>query len=459
METRSVDSKILTGNVITARKTLRNTCVILVAIATLYACLTIRIKSGFNVGDVLPPAPVETVHNRTTAFRKNRSQMVLNRNEVSSSSYPYANNIQSKDSINTHRNDPYADSMETREKENGTYNFYAQKDKTALDDTEESTQKKQNVHSNKKIVLIVAYMRSGSTLTGSLFQAYPGTFYVFEPLRFLVGAFNGLARNNKTYTTLKYANGTNRNYSASQKSKVIFDELNSWLNCKIESISIRSLTNIHHREHTKVMRTFYYCTKGRLGSSVTQANAKLKQCFKTAVSSCENAPLRAIKLIRMSIEEASKLLPLYPNMKIIHLVRDPRGIMNSRFKINEVTKKSFKKSVEGHCSSVDKDLKSSKEILQKFPNRLKIVHYEDLAERPIEIARALIKFAELPFVKAMQTFTRQQTHASRDSGAFSTQRKNSTKTANKWRWQMDPENAGFIFNMCNASNSVLGYLP
>ena len=36
---------------------------------------------------------------------------------------------------------------------------------------------------NAKIVIIAAYMRTGSTFMGGMFHHYPGTFYVFEPIR------------------------------------------------------------------------------------------------------------------------------------------------------------------------------------------------------------------------------------------------------------------------------------
>ena len=36
-----------------------------------------------------------------------------------------------------------------------------------------------------KIVIIAAYMRTGSTFMGGIFQRYPGTFYLFEPLHYI----------------------------------------------------------------------------------------------------------------------------------------------------------------------------------------------------------------------------------------------------------------------------------
>ena len=38
-------------------------------------------------------------------------------------------------------------------------------------------------------VVVVAYMRSGSSLTGNLIQEDPSTFYVFEPLHDLIRSY------------------------------------------------------------------------------------------------------------------------------------------------------------------------------------------------------------------------------------------------------------------------------
>ncbi|XP_053407796.1 carbohydrate sulfotransferase 1-like [Mercenaria mercenaria] len=299
-------------------------------------------------------------------------------------------------------------------------------------------------------------MRSGSTLTGSLFQEYTDAFYVFEPLHMLHNAFSRPADDK---VTLKYVNGTTRNYSVSERSEVFLDEINSWLNCKIESLSTQTLTCRHHRDFTKVMMPFFYCSQGHLSTSINHVDAKLKICFRTTTSFCKEAQLWALKFIRLSMEDASKLLPLYPNMKIIHLVRDPRGIMHSRLKIQVVTAKTFKKDVKVHCSTIEKDLKVSKEILKKQPTRLKILHYEDLAENPLETAETLFKFLGLTFEKRLQDFIFEQTHALRDSSAYSTQRKNSSKTASEWRSHIDHKKATFIYKTCRTSNVILGYLP
>ncbi|XP_060566324.1 uncharacterized protein LOC132725246 [Ruditapes philippinarum] len=174
-----------------------------------------------------------------------------------------------------------------------------------------------NVVSKAKIILIIAYMRTGSTLTGAIFQSFPGTFYVFEPIRLIVGFFNSMARNKMQRGTLKFANGTQRNVLLEDKQSIILDEINSWLNCKLTSLNIHTLSNPHHAQHTKIMGAFTNCTK----EEKKKQTPNLRRCFDEATSMCKKAPLRIIKFIRLKMKDAAKLLLLYPNLKIIHLVR------------------------------------------------------------------------------------------------------------------------------------------
>lgn len=52
-------------------------------------------------------------------------------------------------------------------------------------------------------VLILTYMRSGSSLTGDILQHSPGAFYLYEP-------FRALGHKSSDSFTIQYANGTIR---------------------------------------------------------------------------------------------------------------------------------------------------------------------------------------------------------------------------------------------------------
>ena len=71
-------------------------------------------------------------------------------------------------------------------------------------------------------VVIVTYMRSGSSLTGDILQQSPDVFYVYEPLQ----AFNIFNTRSADATNLTFVNGTIRYYNVALlllKTRIVRD--------------------------------------------------------------------------------------------------------------------------------------------------------------------------------------------------------------------------------------------
>ena len=62
----------------------------------------------------------------------------------------------------------------------------------------------ENSTSPFKAVIVLTYMRSGSSLTGDILQHAPGAFYIYEPLHSLEKSAN------KPGSSITFANGTVR---------------------------------------------------------------------------------------------------------------------------------------------------------------------------------------------------------------------------------------------------------
>lgn len=249
-----------------------------------------------------------------------------------------------------------------------------------------------------------------------------------------------------------------RNVSAEEKKDMMLEEINNWLNCKLKSLSINTLDNVHHTVYTNIMGKLLYCMKEEEKKKKKKQELHFDGCFDEAISLCKQAPLRIIKFIRLKMKDAAKLLKLFPKMKIIHLLRDPRGIMNSRFQIGFASKKKIEYEANKHCTRVINDLHISKEILLKFPGRLKVVLYEDLAEKPLETSKDIFRFSGLPFNEVVKKFIKNQTNAEENAGHYGIKRKDSSSTASEWRTRMKFGVSNIVYQACLKSNKILGYL-
>ena len=81
---------------------------------------------------------------------------------------------------------------------------------------------------------------------------------------------------------------------------------------------------------------------------------------------CERSRVRACKVIRMQMRTAEYLLDIDPYIKIIYYVRDPRGIIESRFRNRKQTSDlvartaAIAQGAVGICSKMRTDLAAMK---------------------------------------------------------------------------------------------------
>lgn len=260
-----------------------------------------------------------------------------------------------------------------------------------------------------------------------------------------------------------------RNYSVADAHHVYQKEINNWLTCNLLNLSLPTLRDPFHQQFTKHMNTFRACimryrnikTFGLRLLRNKESPSSVKSCLDKIISVCKSTPLIVLKFIRLKVETVLEMMPYFPNMKVIHLIRDPRGMFNSRTKLGFTEKKGRldKDDVRRSCDILRRDLSASKFIHQAYPDRIKLLLYEDLADKPMESAKSILSFANLGLTPKMENFVKHMTSSTRDSCAFCTQRKSSAKTAAKWREQMKLTDAIYIYNVCEDSMKVLGYLP
>ena len=109
-------------------------------------------------------------------------------------------------------------------------------------------------------------------------------------------------------------------------------------------------------------------------------------CLPVVTNECMKSPVHVIKSVRLSLDIVRPLLKRDHALKLIHLFRDPRGIIYSRlvktrwYPLN-LTKGNFT-PIERHirllCSRMVEDVKAGQQLMDLFPNRVKLIRYEDI---------------------------------------------------------------------------------
>lgn len=186
----------------------------------------------------------------------------------------------------------------------------------------------------------------------------------------------------------------------------------------------------------------------------------VKKCLQELEKVCMATTHRVIKTIRISMELASQMMDLWPNLKVLHLVRDPRGITNSRLK-NKTFQMTKKITPHSHnlCERMYNDTMYNTLLEKKYENRITLVIYEALAERPVEGMEFIYGFLNIKITTDVITWVYNSTHAQNKTGYFGTMRSDATESAYYWKTKLTLSKIRIIDQICHDVYKLLGFLP
>ncbi|XP_048730822.1 carbohydrate sulfotransferase 1-like isoform X3 [Ostrea edulis] len=275
-------------------------------------------------------------------------------------------------------------------------------------------------------VLVLTYLRSGSTLTGDILQQSPKSFYLYEPLK-------------------------------KDKSQIFFNDyacLTSTKNCS-------DLFNCHLKGHEQ--RVLGKST-GKQSLAVTRAIPDCKAsrsydiCIKKIQKICHESNSIILKTIRVSMDLVRSLLIKFKDIHIVHLLRDPRGIMSSRRRGGFLRKTDIGVSAKWLCEVFRSNIYHSKALQSQFPNRITTVLYEDIAENPFTVSNELYRNLNLEYSETFDEWLFNHTSAGNTSYSYyGTVRSNSKETSQSWRTKLKFHDVKVIENVCKDVIERLGF--
>ncbi|XP_071958862.1 carbohydrate sulfotransferase 1-like [Antedon mediterranea] len=315
------------------------------------------------------------------------------------------------------------------------------------DSTQKSITHKQTVKPVN--VILIASWRSGSSFTGQLFNMHDDIFYLFEPLRFLGQEKVKQAETTKVLETMYKCDFTN-------------SLLNTWIeetnNDILHRVSSNALIKLCPTEITQ-------------GAKPGPCNRrKFKQCPdltpENVTQTCQSHPYKFFKVIKLTdITFLEKLVRKY-NLKIIHLVRDPRGIHFSRKNTFDERYVMSNKLFGMHwtCRHVNEIIKLWDSETKWLLGNYKRVRFEDLSLQPMEAAREVYDFLQIPFTQRIQqwivenTIRKNQTQSNPCEHKNHKLNKKSSDVAHAWRMYSNLSTVLEIQKTCAETMQSLGYV-
>ena len=174
---------------------------------------------------------------------------------------------------------------------------------------------------------------------------------------------------------------------------------------------------------------------------------KKSDCLPVVTNECMKSPVRVIKSVRLSLDIVRPFLQRDSALKLIHLFRDPRGIIYSRlvktrwYPLN-ITKGNFT-PIERHvrilCNRMLEDVKAGRRLMDQFPDRVELLRYEDLLSNTMnQYIHQLKKFLDMSFNEKRV--------------------KTNVRSLNEWVAKLDKKVVEIVDSHCSRVNDNLGYI-
>ncbi|XP_066290383.1 carbohydrate sulfotransferase 1-like isoform X2 [Branchiostoma lanceolatum] len=329
-------------------------------------------------------------------------------------------------------------------------------------------------------VVILALMRSGSSFVSELLNNHLDFFYLFEPM-----------------WTLKH----NGKYFFRPKGSDVAPERKG---ARVNRYD-REYTGAYERAKLRMMNDVFHCNFTGMGpfyASYMRGAFIGRDASRTVKDACRNARFRtgttgnrtdcpvllkniprvltelctkhkhvATKTIR--IDNVGELMPLVQDpsldLKILHLIRDPRAIVASRLALShpaavrnplglqELLIRTLE--VDDICGWMERNVQYRDHLPQKLEGRYALVRYEDVAADPSTMAQKIYNFLGIPLSDEVTEWIDKNTKGRHHIVSKYQTNRNSQATLDTWRHKLIFSSVSRIQNRCHNIMAKLGYRP
>ena len=306
-------------------------------------------------------------------------------------------------------------------------------------------------------VMILAYLRSGSSFLGELFNRNPNVFYLFEPLYPIATFLEGKRRFSQLYDAfVRHFLG---NIFACSFNKHPF--------------FVNFLAASRFRLKSRGISSPVFCDP-RVTSTKMHLCRRINTTLQTRL--CRSSSHTVVKTIRVSNWETIDAITETSLTKLIHLVRDPRAIITSRVShlLAEIEREkarnaehagngtaiqalatNIRSSSTSLCDTMRNDIFNGKKRTA-FGKTYALVRYEDVARHPLGAYEEIYDFTGIAQSDHVVKWLEVNTISNSNPYYYSTSR-NSSAAARMWRLRLPMTLVAEVQKQCSDVMRILGY--
>ncbi|XP_075774350.1 carbohydrate sulfotransferase 5 isoform X2 [Pelodiscus sinensis] len=324
-----------------------------------------------------------------------------------------------------------------------------------------SEEKPSQVH-----ILILSSWRSGSSFVGQLFSQHPDVFYLMEPAWHV-------------WVTM-YQN------SAKVLQMSVRDLVRSVFKCDMSVFDAympwkRNLSDLFQWAVSRALCSAPACDSFQRTDITNEMACKTlcgKYPFSKVEEACKTYSHVVVKEVRFF--DLTVLYPLLTdaslNLKVIHLVRDPRAVAKSReqsvkalardngivlsmngTKVEDSKFKVMQEVCRSHVQIYETATQKSPRFLK---DRYLMIRFEDLVRDPLSEIRDMYKFADLRLTPKLESWIYNITHgqgAGKKKEAFKITSRDAVNVSQAWRNILSFQKIKKVQEVCRGAINMLGY--
>lgn len=173
---------------------------------------------------------------------------------------------------------------------------------------------------------------------------------------------------------------------------------------------------------------------------------------------CRLFPFQSMKVVRLRASLSEPLLiDSGLNVKMVLLVRDPRGTIQSRKHREWCPGQPDCDDPALLCKDMVDDFNAAENLIKKYPLRFKAIRYEDLSLDPFKVTKEILSFYGLPFDADIEEFL--DSHTRTDIGGVSSTFRDSKTAPFHWMRDLGFSEIEQIQAHCSEAMSMWGYRP
>ncbi|XP_038142873.1 carbohydrate sulfotransferase 6-like isoform X2 [Cyprinodon tularosa] len=315
-------------------------------------------------------------------------------------------------------------------------------------------------------VLLLSSWRSGSSFMGQVFSQHPSVFYLMEPAWHVWSKMN--------------------NFGSRTLRMAVRDQMRSLYQCDF------SVMDAYMSDKRKASSLFMWyqsralCSPPVCGLTPFGQISNMDQCqkecdgrhFEMVEKACKIYSHVVLKKTRFFELESLHPLLKDPNLdlRIIHLIRDPRAVYRSKeesalaFKIDNAIVLEHKKVPEAEenyqamqeiCQS---HIRINQSATQNPPpflrGRYKLVRYEDVTSNPLQEIQDIYEFVGLEMTDEMAAWINNMTRAKgkvKVQNAFQINSRDAVQVSQAWRTTLPHNKVKRVQEVCKEAMSLLHY--